>query len=66
METDGVGTDRSARGPGRSAAAGALVLLLLAAGVSAVLDGTTDRPEAETGCRTVAFISMTGAAPECP
>ncbi|WP_329195947.1 MULTISPECIES: hypothetical protein [unclassified Streptomyces] len=47
------------------AATGILALLLLLAGVPAVVDWTTGRPHAEPGCQTVAFMSMTGAAPRC-
>ncbi|MCF3180978.1 MULTISPECIES: hypothetical protein [Streptomyces] len=42
-----------------------LLVLLLAAGGQAVVDWTTGRPHSEPGCQTVAFMSMTGVAPEC-
>ncbi|MFH7599856.1 hypothetical protein WDV06_32870 [Streptomyces racemochromogenes] len=42
-----------------------LLVLLLAAGAQAVVDWTTGRPHSEPGCQTVAFMSMTGVAPEC-
>ncbi|RKT05168.1 hypothetical protein BX286_3157 [Streptomyces sp. 3211.6] len=42
-----------------------LLVLLLAAGGHAVVDWTTGRPHSEPGCQTVAFMSMTGVAPEC-
>ncbi|GGQ16584.1 MULTISPECIES: hypothetical protein [Streptomyces] len=41
------------------------VLLLAAAGVPTVVDWTTGRPHADPGCQAVAFMSMTGVAPEC-
>ncbi|MBT2406390.1 MULTISPECIES: hypothetical protein [unclassified Streptomyces] len=44
---------------------GILALLVLAAGVPTVVDWTTGRPHADPGCRTVAFMSMTGVAPAC-
>ncbi|MGW6784050.1 hypothetical protein [Streptomyces sp. NPDC054987] len=49
----------------RGAVAGFLAALLLAAGVPTVVDWTTGRPHADPGCQTVAFMSMTGVAPEC-
>ncbi|MEV7509267.1 hypothetical protein ACN6AT_21475 [Streptomyces sp. JL4002] len=49
----------------RGAVTGVLAVLLLAAGVPRVLDWTTGRPHADPGCRSVEFMSMTGAAPEC-
>lgn len=42
-----------------------LAVLLLAAGGQAVVDWTTGRPHTDPGCQTVAFMSMTGVAPEC-
>ncbi|MFF2192410.1 hypothetical protein [Streptomyces sp. NPDC058157] len=42
-----------------------LLVLLLAAGGHAVADWTTGRPHGGPGCQTVAFMSMTGVAPEC-
>ncbi|MEU8434248.1 hypothetical protein AB0F18_15265 [Streptomyces sp. NPDC029216] len=42
-----------------------LLVLLLAAGEQAVVDWTTGRPHSDPGCQTVAFMSMTGVAPEC-
>ncbi|MER6214614.1 hypothetical protein ABT213_11185 [Streptomyces sp. NPDC001674] len=42
-----------------------LLVLLLAAGAQAVVDWTTGRPHSDPGCQTVAFMSMTGVAPEC-
>ncbi|MFD0352829.1 hypothetical protein ACFVHW_03645 [Streptomyces sp. NPDC127110] len=42
-----------------------LAVLLLAAGGRAVVDWTTGRPHTDPGCQTVAFMSMTGVAPEC-
>ncbi|MBT2472316.1 hypothetical protein J7E97_31830 [Streptomyces sp. ISL-66] len=50
---------------GRRAVTGVLTLLLLAAGVPKVVDWTTGRPHTDPGCQTVAFMSMTGVAPEC-
>ncbi|MFJ4780768.1 hypothetical protein [Streptomyces sp. NPDC088762] len=47
------------------AVTGALALLLLAAGVPTVVDRTAGRPHAVPGCQSVAFMSMTGVAPEC-
>lgn len=44
---------------------GVLAVLLLAAGAHAVVDRTTGRPHADPGCQAVAFMSMTGVAPEC-
>ncbi|MFD3541758.1 hypothetical protein ACFWUQ_19990 [Streptomyces sp. NPDC058662] len=49
----------------RGAVTGILAVLLLAAGVPTVVDWTTGRPHADPGCQTVAFMSMTDAAPEC-
>ncbi|MEV7541726.1 hypothetical protein [Streptomyces sp. NPDC089915] len=52
----------------RGAVAGVVVtllVLLLAAGGQAVVDWTTGRPHSDPGCQTVAFMSMTGVAPEC-
>ncbi|MFJ6484381.1 MULTISPECIES: hypothetical protein [unclassified Streptomyces] len=49
----------------RGAVTGILAALLLAAGVPTVVDRTTGRPHADSGCRGVAFMSMTGVAPEC-
>ncbi|RSS40795.1 hypothetical protein EF912_32005 [Streptomyces sp. WAC07061] len=45
--------------------AATLAVLLLAAGGRAVVDWTTGRPHTDPGCQTVAFMSMTGVAPEC-
>ncbi|MFF4368606.1 hypothetical protein [Streptomyces sp. NPDC001594] len=42
-----------------------LLVLLLAAGGHAVVDRTTGRPHSGPGCQAVAFMSMTGVAPEC-
>ncbi|MGW0753885.1 hypothetical protein [Streptomyces sp. NPDC002587] len=49
----------------RGAVTGVLAVLLLAAGAHAVVDRTTGRPHADPGCQAVAFMSMTGVAPEC-
>ncbi|GHI89181.1 hypothetical protein [Streptomyces xanthophaeus] len=49
----------------KGAATAVLALLLLAAGVPTVVDWTTGRPHADPGCQSVAFMSMTGVAPEC-
>ncbi|ATZ26239.1 hypothetical protein ACFZBM_24445 [Streptomyces lavendulae] len=49
----------------RGAVTGLLAVLLLVAGVPKVVDWTTGRPHADPGCQTVAFMSMTGVAPEC-
>ncbi|MFD7627939.1 hypothetical protein ACFV7Q_18215 [Streptomyces sp. NPDC059851] len=50
-------------------ATGLLALLLLGAGVPTAVDLAVDlatgRRHADTGCRTVAFMSMTGVAPAC-
>ncbi|MCX4629401.1 hypothetical protein [Streptomyces sp. NBC_01443] len=51
--------------PGRGAATALLALLLLAVGVPTAAHRTTGRPHPDTGCRTVAFMSMTGVAPAC-
>ncbi len=59
------GTDRVVRGLSKAAGTGILALLLLAAGVPTVVDWTTGRPHAVPGCQSVAFMSMTGVAPEC-
>lgn len=42
-------------------------LLLLAASVPTVVDWTPfpGRPHDDPGCQSVAFMSMTGVAPEC-
>ncbi|WP_374774394.1 hypothetical protein OG756_16835 [Streptomyces sp. NBC_01310] len=53
------------RGLSKTAVTGILALLLLAAGVPAVVDWTTGRPRAVPGCQAVAFMSMTDVAPEC-
>ncbi|MFJ3878424.1 hypothetical protein ACIPW5_13290 [Streptomyces sp. NPDC090077] len=45
--------------------AATLVALLLAAGGQVLADRTTGRPHTAPSCRTVAFMSMTGVAPEC-
>ncbi|MCY0919952.1 MULTISPECIES: hypothetical protein [unclassified Streptomyces] len=49
----------------RGAVTGILALLLLVAGVPKAVDWTTGRPHSDPGCQTVAFMSMTGVAPEC-
>ncbi|MEU9028799.1 hypothetical protein [Streptomyces sp. NPDC048383] len=49
----------------RGAVTALLAALLLVAGVPTVVDWTTGRPHADPGCQTVAFMSMTGEAPEC-
>ncbi|MEU6862685.1 hypothetical protein ABZ924_05305 [Streptomyces sp. NPDC046876] len=49
---------------GRTAPA-LLALLLLAAGLPTAVGWATGRRHAEPGCRTVAFMSMTGVAPAC-
>ncbi|KMO99663.1 hypothetical protein [Streptomyces roseus] len=51
--------------PGRGAATALLALLLLSAGVPAAVHRAAGHPQADPGCRTVAFMSMTGAAPAC-
>ncbi|MFF4582946.1 hypothetical protein [Streptomyces sp. NPDC001389] len=48
-----------------TAIAATLLVLLLAAGGQAVVDWTTGRPHSDPACQTVAFMSMTGVAPEC-
>ncbi|MFJ8163046.1 hypothetical protein ACIRBY_19260 [Streptomyces sp. NPDC096136] len=50
---------------GAVTAVAATLLLLLAAGGQAVVDRTTGRPHSAPACQTVAFMSMTGVAPEC-
>lgn len=45
--------------------AATLLVLLLAVVGQAVVDWTTGRPHSDPGCQTVAFMSMTGVAPEC-
>ncbi|WP_199885549.1 hypothetical protein [Streptomyces sp. CB00455] len=52
----------------KGAATGILALLLLGVsllGLSGAVDGTTGSPHPEPGCGPVAFMSMTGVAPEC-
>ncbi|WP_328926131.1 hypothetical protein OG429_16865 [Streptomyces sp. NBC_00190] len=49
----------------KGAVTGILAVLLLAAGVPTVVDWTTGRPHTDPGCQSVAFMSMTGVAPEC-
>ncbi|MET9637431.1 MULTISPECIES: hypothetical protein [Streptomyces] len=49
----------------KGAVTGILAVLLLAAGVPTVVDWATGRPHADPGCQAVAFMSMTGVAPEC-
>ncbi len=61
----GYETDRAVRRLNKGAATAVLALLLLAAGVPTVVDWTTGRPHADPGCQSVAFMSMTGVAPEC-
>ncbi|MFD5509849.1 hypothetical protein ACFWIB_18995 [Streptomyces sp. NPDC127051] len=51
--------------PGRGATTALLTLLLLAVGVPTAVHRTAGRPHADPGCRTVAFMSMTGVAPAC-
>ncbi|MFI6148948.1 hypothetical protein [Streptomyces sp. NPDC051109] len=51
--------------PGRGAATALLALLLLAVGVPEAVHRTAGSPHADPGCRTVAFMSMTGVAPAC-
>ncbi|MEU5811182.1 MULTISPECIES: hypothetical protein [unclassified Streptomyces] len=50
-------------------AGGLLALLLLGAAVPAAVDLAVDlatgHRHADPGCRTVAFMSMTGVAPSC-
>ncbi|MFF4449378.1 hypothetical protein [Streptomyces sp. NPDC001502] len=53
------------RGLSKAAVTGALAVLLLVAGVSAVVDRATGRPHADPACRSVAFMSMTDVAPDC-
>ncbi|MFJ7209018.1 hypothetical protein ACIQWR_36490 [Streptomyces sp. NPDC098789] len=42
-----------------------LVIAVIAAGVPRLLDWTAGRAHAAPACRSVAFMSMTGAAPDC-
>ncbi|MET9698179.1 hypothetical protein ABZY31_14815 [Streptomyces sp. NPDC006529] len=42
-----------------------LVLAVIAAGAPAVADWTAGRAHAAPECRSAAFMSMTGAAPDC-
>ncbi|MEV4191221.1 hypothetical protein [Streptomyces toxytricini] len=51
----------------RRAAGGLLALLLLAAVVPEAAEraGAAGSPAGDTGCRSVAFMSMTGVAPAC-
>ncbi|MFD7083464.1 hypothetical protein ACFYXV_25415 [Streptomyces sp. NPDC002181] len=51
--------------PGKGAATALLGLLLLSAGVPAAVHRAAGRPQTDPGCRTVAFMSMTGVAPAC-
>lgn len=59
------GTDRVVRGLTKAAVTGALAVLLLVAGVPAVVDWATGRPHADPACQSVAFMSMTDVAPDC-
>ncbi|WP_330330916.1 hypothetical protein OHS33_15100 [Streptomyces sp. NBC_00536] len=43
----------------------ALVIAVIAAGAPKVADWTAGRAHAAPECRSVAFMSMTGAAPDC-
>ncbi|MFE3580243.1 hypothetical protein [Streptomyces vinaceus] len=56
---------RLSKRPGKGTATALLALLLLAVGVPAAVHGTAGRPHADPGCRTAAFMSMTGVAPAC-
>lgn len=49
----------------KRAVTGVLALLLLAAGAATARDWTAGRSHADPGCRTVAFMSMTGVGAEC-
>ncbi|AXE26736.1 hypothetical protein C0216_27815 [Streptomyces globosus] len=51
----------------RRAAGGLLALLLLGAVVPEVAEraGAAGSPAGDAGCRSVAFMSMTGVAPAC-
>ncbi|MFE2140955.1 hypothetical protein ACFXA3_04235 [Streptomyces sp. NPDC059456] len=51
--------------PGKGATTALLALLLLAVGVPTAVDRATGHPHPDPACRTVAFMSMTGAAPAC-
>ncbi|GGR89183.1 hypothetical protein [Streptomyces nojiriensis] len=53
------------RGLTKAAVTGALAVLLLVAGVPAAVDRATGRPHEDLACRSVAFMSMTGVAPDC-
>ncbi|MER5731652.1 hypothetical protein ABT084_25520 [Streptomyces sp. NPDC002138] len=44
---------------------GALVIAVIAAGAPRVAHGASGRAHAAPECRSVAFMSMTGAAPDC-
>ncbi|MFF5704551.1 hypothetical protein ACFY7H_18910 [Streptomyces sp. NPDC012794] len=46
-------------------AVAALAVLLLAAGGRTAVDWAAGRAHTDPECRTVAFMSMTGAVPEC-
>lgn len=50
--------------PGKGATT-ALLALLLAVAVPTAVNRVTGRPHPDPACRTVAFMSMTGAAPAC-
>ncbi|MDJ0380515.1 hypothetical protein [Streptomyces sp. G-G2] len=43
----------------------ALVIAVIAGAAPRIADWTAGRAHAAPGCRSVAFMSMTGAAPEC-
>ncbi len=54
------------RGLTKAAVTGVLAVLLVVVGVPAVVDWATVRPHADDpACRSVAFMSMTGVAPDC-
>ncbi|MER7462910.1 hypothetical protein [Streptomyces sp. NPDC097981] len=61
---NGPAVHRLNKRPGKGATT-ALLALLLAVGVPAAVNRATGRPHADPGCRTVAFMSMTGVAPAC-
>ncbi|MFJ3911500.1 MULTISPECIES: hypothetical protein [Streptomyces] len=56
---------RLSKRPGKGTATALLALLLLAVGVPTAVHRAAGQPHADPGCRTVAFMSMTGVAPAC-